>query len=252
MAWKVVAAYFSPTGGTRTAALALARAFGAPVEEIDLSAPGGERRRLGEELLLVAAPVFSGRIPAEVAARLQRLQGEGTKTVTLAVYGNRAYEDALLELNDLVEEQNFEVVASAAVVAQHSILPELAAGRPDKKDCLELAAFAGRVLEKLERGDCTPFEVPGNRPYRAVGAPSEPPEAGERCVRCGRCAGECPAGAIDPERPGETDASKCIRCMRCVARCPERARELPGQVQGRIRQKLEPFLGVRRKNEFFC
>ena len=248
---KIVAAYFSPTGGTRAAALATARAFGAPVEELDLSAREGEERRLETELAVVAVPVFGGRIPGVAAGRLRRLSGERTRAVALAVYGGRAYEDALLELSDLLEERGFQVTAAAAAVAQHSILPELAAGRPDGDDCMELTAFAARVREKLMRGDDSPCAVPGNRPYRQWTPSPEVPEADGRCVRCGKCAGECPVGAIDPGRPERTDRERCIGCMRCVARCPVQARALPREMRERLRQKLTPFLGVRRENEFF-
>ena len=248
---KVVAAYFSPTGGTRRAVLALAEAFGAPVEEIDLSTPEGKNYELGREIVIVAAPVFGGRVPEVMLQRLQRLQGENTSAVTLAVYGNRAYEDALLELNDRLGERHFRVIASAAVVAQHSILPELAAGRPDEEDCEELSAFAARVRDKTVRGDTTPCEVPGNRPYRAWSPSPIVPEADERCVRCGRCARACPTEAIDPKRPERTNSGRCMRCMRCVANCPTGARNLPPQMREGLRQKLGAFLEVRQKNEFF-
>ena len=65
-------------------------------------------------------------IPSVVREKIKTLAGEGKKAVTIAVYGNRAYEDALLEMNDILIQGGFTVIASAAFVAQHSIVPEVA------------------------------------------------------------------------------------------------------------------------------
>lgn len=102
----VWAIYFSPTGGTKKAAFYLAESLGKEVKEVDLSAPdfnGAEFKK--DDLVIVAAPAFGGRIPALMAERLKCTAGKGAAAVTAAVYGNRAYEDALVELNDALEEQ---------------------------------------------------------------------------------------------------------------------------------------------------
>lgn len=85
-------------------------------------------------LSIIALPVFGGRIPAFVAEKLKHIRAEKKKAATIVVYGNRAYEDALLELNNIAEESGFEIVASGAFVAQHSMCPEVGEGRPDEKD----------------------------------------------------------------------------------------------------------------------
>jgi flavodoxin len=115
----VWAIYFSPTGGTKKAAFYLAESLGKEVKEVDLSAPdfnGAEFKK--DDLVIVAAPAFGGRIPALMAERLKCTAGKGAAAVTAAVYGNRAYEDALVELNDALEEQGFEPFASVAVLAE--------------------------------------------------------------------------------------------------------------------------------------
>lgn len=40
-----------------------------------------------------------------------------------------------------------------------------------------------------------------------------------KCVHCGKCVGECPAGCIDLEA-GTIDNERCVRCMNCVSSCP--------------------------------
>ena len=137
--------YFSPTGGTKKVSDIFAAAIGKEVIWHDL----GDKQTLAEkpqgELIVVAAPVFAGRIPSVVREKIKTLAGEGKKAVTIAVYGNRAYEDALLEMNDILIQGGFTVIASAAFVAQHSIVPEVGAGRPDAEDIKEIRAFAETV-----------------------------------------------------------------------------------------------------------
>lgn len=65
--------------------------------------------------------------------------------MAVVVYGNRDYEDALLELHDILSENGFVVVAAGAFVARHSIFPDVAAGRPDRDDLDRMAEFAERV-----------------------------------------------------------------------------------------------------------
>ena len=77
------------------------------------------------------------------------------------------------------------------------------------------------------------------------------PQASEACNACGKCAQECPAGAIAAAHPAETDAEKCITCMRCVAVCPQRARALPETVLQMLGQKLAPFMEKRQENELY-
>ncbi len=159
--------YFSPTGGTKKTGEILCQGLSEEIHPVDL----GKRDQVAEipesELVVVAVPVFGGRIPALAADKLKSLEGKGKKAVTLAVYGTRAYEDALLELNDIMMERGFQILASAACIAQHSIVPAVGKGRPDEQDREEILKFAAKVLEKLEKGADCPVSVPGNHLYKA-------------------------------------------------------------------------------------
>ncbi len=242
---------FSPTGSTRKVADLLAAALSEQVTTHDL----GSKLPLNPaeaEVVLLAAPVYGGRIPALVAEKVQQLNGTGKKAITLVVYGNRAYEDALLELNDAAAAAGFTIVASGAFVAEHSFYRAVAAGRPDAQDAAELQAFAADILVKLaQTSECTPISVPGNRPYKAAMSLPVSPLFLPNCGSCGKCMRLCPTGAISRNAEGQlvTDAQKCILCLACVVCCPRKARILPPPMLATMEQKLSALIPLRRANE---
>ena len=133
----------------------------------------------------------------------------------MAVYGNRDYEDALLELNDIAADRGFHVVASCACIAQHSIASEVGKGRPDENDSAWIRDFAKRVEKKIESGEDDEFTVPGNHPYRDGSGKSVAPISLPACGMCGACAEACPVNAISFEADTVvTDPEKCIQIRR--------------------------------------
>ena len=102
--------YFSPTGTSKRIAVAIAGGIQVSSEHIDLTPPTArtqEFEKLHDELAVIAAPVYSGRIPSEAMYRLRRLRADDTPAVLVVVYGNRHYDDALVELRDLALELGF-------------------------------------------------------------------------------------------------------------------------------------------------
>lgn len=249
---QITVLHFSPTGGTRRAALLLAKGIAEQIQEIDLTQQQAPVCRFGAgDIVLAAAPVYGGRLPAFLTERLHACCGGGARAVAAAVYGGRAYEDALLEMGDLLAAQNFRVIASAALLAEHSIFHPLAAGRPDAQDAAQLAAFGARIADKLTAGEVAPPSVPGAHPYKSWGGMAAVPFATEDCTACGLCVRQCPAQAIAPDTPRETDAVRCIRCMRCVSQCPHQVRGLPAEVSAMLGKKLSPLLDERKENELY-
>lgn len=250
--------YFSPTGGTLKCANILCKAMALNTRHINL----GQQDFLTEppeaDLVVIAAPVFGGRLPRLVADRLRAYKGDEARVVTMVVYGTRAYEDALIELNDIAKSCGFDVVASAAVVAEHSIVREVGAGRPDADDKREITDFAKQVINKIEMLDKGEFcevaavEVPGNFPYKDGMKVAATPICMPGCVNCGQCAIVCPTGAISiSEGKIYTRLDRCMMCMACIAKCPNNARMLPTPVQAGTEEHLKHLVSVRRENEFY-
>ena len=220
---------FSPTGGTKRVADCLADALADQVTVVDLTDAETDFHKTvlrQQDIAVVAVPSYGGRVPAAAADRITALQGGGARALLVCVYGNRAYEDTLIELQDLAEQAGFRVIAGITAVAEHSILRQYAAGRPDAADRLQLTAFAEKLQQKIETGGINRPDFPGNRPYKKAGRTGLVPRAGKRCTRCGACAKACPVGAIDTGNPTKVDGSRCISCMRCISVCPQDARQL--------------------------
>jgi ferredoxin len=238
---KVKLVYFSPTGTTRRILEYISEGLEAPTEYIDLTHPNFTTKELApfrKELVIIGVPVYVGRVPTLAAKRLSQLKGNDTPAVLVVVYGNRAYEDALLELSDITSWLGFKPIAGGAFLAEHSFSSAevpIARGRPDEADKSKAVRFGDTVREKLlsasDLKNITPVSFPGNRPYRTYtpsgGRPQQPssPETIEdECTKCGECVEICPTGAITMGSNLETRKEACIRCHACVRVCPVGAR----------------------------
>ncbi len=268
---SVAAMYFSPTGTTRRVVARIAEALSGAIgcrrgpSHRDFTLPGArkERARFREgEIVVFGVPVHAGRVPKVLLDYVKTVQGNGALAIAVVVYGNRDYDDALIELSDLLEEGGFTVVAGAAFIGEHSYSSVLAQGRPDKDDLVLAEEFATRASTKLS-GD-VPIQkavVKGNRPYREF--PVSRNEKGERidpsrarpktssdCLECGTCVEVCPMGSIDPDDVSKIDGS-CIRCNACVKACPTEAKYFSDDHYLVVKRWLETHCTERRMPELF-
>lgn len=244
---------FSPTGGTEKAARLLCSAIASEINTIDLTDTRLEETELkntGSEAAVIAVPSYAGRVPTLAAERLKKIHTDKMPCILLCVYGNRAYEDTLVEAADLAAECGFEVIAAVSAVAEHSIIHKYASGRPDKTDAENLKAIGERILKKLSGDHTGAFNIPGNRPYRKANNVALVPKASDGCTSCGLCAEICPAGAIS-ETDMKANAEKCIGCMRCVTKCPHSARRINGALVSVAALAIKKECSVRKECELY-
>ena len=246
---KWIIANFSPTGGTKKVADAIAAGFCAPVVEMDLTKEDSSVTLGENDALMAVLPVYAGRAPQISLKRLSVLKANGQKAVAVVVYGNREFDDALLETKNALEAGGFQVIAAAAFIAEHSIVRSIAANRPDAEDKKIARQFAADVMVKMENP--TPVNVPGNMPYKELKPSEFHPAADETCVKCGVCAKQCPVGAIPLDDPSKTLGDVCINCMRCVETCPVSSRALPAPFAAGVTRMLNENAAGYKKPKVF-
>lgn len=251
--------YYSATFSTRRIVREIASQFEKPIKEYDITSdvPKNDVSLDSDgDLLIVGVPSYAGRVPEMAVQSLKRFLGNNTPAIIVCAYGNRAYDDTLIELKDIVEAHGFKLVSAAAVIAQHSIFPKMAEGRPDADDMEKLHEFAVNSKELLSQiskmSAVSRLMVKGNRPYRDTKPiPLHPEGSKSKCTSCHACAKMCPVGAISMEEPYKTNEKKCISCGRCIVVCPEHARHFGGLLYKTASWKFEKDYAEPKQPEFF-
>ena len=264
---RVVGAYFSPIGTTRRVVTCLARRLAdcwqAPVEFMDFTLPARRQEPLlfkKDDFVILGVPVYAGRVPNVLLKYLACVEANGAQAIPVVVFGNRAYDDALLELRDILSRAGALPVAAAAVVGEHSFSRVLGQGRPDARDLMEVEEFAGRVAAGMSSFDISPVNVPGNpnpvyfTPKDANGhpIPFKPiiPRTSDACNACKWCVAHCPMGSISADNPAEI-IGPCIKCCACVKGCPQGAKYFDDEGYLHHLRELEKKYAARHPNEFF-
>ena len=270
---KVRAVYFSATGTTAkiTEFIAgeISRLICAEYEITDFTLPSAREESLSfgsNELVIFGLPVYAGRVPNVLLKYLRKTQGNDALAVPVVLYGNRNYDDALIELRDLLEKGNLHTIAAAAFVGEHSFSDTLAKGRPDEADMTKAALFAGDIAAALKKADGKPLRGPVSvkgspEPYRGYYQPRDrkgnpvdilkvKPLTNDSCIDCKLCARICPMGSISFENFREFTGI-CIKCGACVKKCPVGAKYYEDEGFLYHKRELEEGLPDRAEPELF-
>lgn len=269
---KINTLYFSPTETTKRIVAGIAAGISkemakeiSAVNTTDFTLPGVRKETAlfsKEDLVVVGVPVYAGRVPNVLLKYLNTIQGNGAKAIAVVVYGNRNYDDALIELKDLLVLNGFNVVAAGAFIGEHSFSKILAKDRPDAHDMEIVNDFARQIIHKLKtQVKIENVVVKGNSSYRKYYMPKSKdgspvdirkvtPKTNSDCIDCKLCVEVCPMGSIDYE-----DVSKlngiCIKCGACLKKCPVQAKYYDSEDYLRHKYELEIDFAARREPELF-
>lgn len=270
---KVWGMYFTGTGTTEKVVThigkKIAEKLGVEYEDYDFTLPKVrkvEKSFTEEDLVVFGTPVIAGRVPNLLLKYLDTLKGNGALAVPVVLYGNRNFDDALIELRNILKDKGMKPIAGGAFIGEHSFSKILGAGRPDAKDMEIASTFAENIFEKVTGKDFDPeklIEVKGETPIRFYYQPRDskgnsidirkvkPKTNMELCNKCGLCASICPLGSINPEDPSDVFGI-CMKCCACVKRCPNGAKYYDDENYLYHQHELESqYAPTRREPELF-
>jgi ferredoxin len=262
--------FFSPTGTTKKIVTGITERISEKIGNeiainyIDYTSPEVRTKPVEfteKDILIIGVPVYAGRVPNVLLKYLETINGKGGLAIPVVVYGNRNYDDALIELKDILEFHGFKVIAGGAFIGEHSFSNTLAKNRPDDRDMELCDLFADKICTKIAYQDESQITVKGNKPYRKYYMPKDrddnpvdirkvTPKTNSQCINCKLCVTLCPMGSIDSE-----DVSKfkgiCIKCGACVKKCPSQARYYDDKDYLRHKEELEIEFASRKEPELF-
>ena len=261
---KVTSIYFSPTQSTRKIVQTIASKISDKATELlDLTLPAADKEEVAEintDLAIIGVPVYGGRVPLTAVNRLKKIKVDNVPAVIVVVYGNRHYDDALLELHELAVNCGFKPIAGGAFIAEHSFSLEqypIAKSRPDMFDLGEAESFAESLVKRYATGavprQLTSEDLPGNYPYIArKPSPSFAPETDkEKCGNCRKCVVICPTGAISKRDNSITNIDMCILCGACIKVCENDARSMNHPAFLATAKRISTNFNTRRVPELF-
>lgn len=272
MYFKISTLLFSATGTTKKAVLELADRLKnnydlkSDINIIDFTSPTARKKEVkfdSNDIVIVGVPVYAGRVPNVLLKFLNSIKGNRAVAIALVVYGNRHYDDALLELKEILVSDEFRVAAAGAFIGEHSFSKTLAEGRPDNTDILKIHEFADSIYKKLSENDTSDnLTVKGNKPYRPYYKPKN--DSGDSvdirkvvpktnvsvCNDCKLCAEICPMASIDYEDTSKLNGI-CIKCCACIKSCPTEAKYFDDEDYLRHKRELEAECSTRREPEIF-
>lgn len=269
--FKINTLFFSPTGTTRKVATYLSKELSynfclqEDIINFDITLVGEREKEIlfdKNDIVIIGVPVYAGRVPNILLKYLDSINGNGAIAIAVVLYGNRNYDDALIELKDILLNCNFKVVAAGAFIGEHSFSKTLAKNRPDENDLIIISDFAKKIYNIiLNIKEYQLFNVIGNRPYRNYYKPKDKddnfvdirkvqPKTNKNCINCKLCVDVCPMGSIDYDDVSILNGI-CIKCGACIKKCPVQAKYFDDANYLKHKHELEIEFAERREIEIF-
>ena len=265
--------FFSATGTTEKVvtgvAKTLAKLNNAECKFYSFNLPEARTRKLTfskEDLVILGIPVYAGRVPNLLSPFIrEKVFGNATLATPITLFGNRSYDDALIELRNIMQKNGFCPVSAGAFVGEHSFSTILGAGRPDADDMAladQLAQETAKIVRSISAPPTEAVSVRGNEPVGPFYVPrdrsgnplnilkAKPKTDTAKCLDCGLCRNICPMGSIDPANVGEIPGV-CIKCGACIKKCPAQAKYFDDKGYLYHRQDLEYTYSRRAGVELF-
>lgn len=268
---KINSIYFSATGSTKKIVKTITNKLSNEKnnfkfhKEYDITLVKNRKNIISfrkDDIVVVGLPVYAGRVPNVLVNYLKTINSNGAMAIPVVVYGNRNYDDGLIELKDILEADGFKVIGGGAFIGQHSFSKIIAKDRPDQSDIIIVNEFVERIIEKIDRNEIIEdLIVKGNTPYRKHYMPKdeygEPvdirkvkPKTKIDCTDCKICATNCPMASISIEKVEEIKGI-CIKCCACIKSCPVNAKYFDDINYLRHKEELEIELVERKQPEIF-
>ena len=265
--------YFSATGTTEKivgrVAQTTAVLMGAEYRPYSFTLPRARTQKLTfskEDLVVMGVPVYAGRVPNVLLPYIRdNISGNGALATPITLYGNRDYDDALIELRNIMQENGFFAISAGAFVGEHSFSVVLAAGRPDDDDmalAVRLGEETARKAQTMAYPPADAIHVAGGEPIRPYYSPrdrlgnpinmlkAKPKTDISKCTDCGKCSSICVMGSIDPDDASEVSGI-CIKCCACIKMCPTHAKYFDDKGYVYHKQELEDVYKRRAAVELF-
>lgn len=250
---EVYGIYFSPTGTSKKNVMSIMEGIDENTHCIDITVPGLPNKTTftKEDVVVFGGPVYGGRLFKEQVKRMQIFKGNQTPCIITVTYGNRDYDDALIEMFDVVSTLGFIPIAGAGMVAKHTY-GHIQEHRPDQKDLADNQNFGKNVKAKIKAKQYDLVNIPGHRPYKDGGNGGHfiPTSKHTICTKCGMCAKLCPMQAISHE-DFTIDPNTCISCFRCIQVCPVQAKVMEGKEYIEFASMFTKKLATPKENQYF-
>jgi NAD-dependent dihydropyrimidine dehydrogenase PreA subunit/protein involved in ribonucleotide reduction len=269
---NINAMYFSPTETTKKTVSFIGKKISekqgdsASFKTIDFTLPEVRKEKpefTKDDFLIIGVPVYAGRVPNVLLDYLNSIEGNGAYAAAVVLYGNRNFDDALIELRDILISNGFTIIAGGAFIVQHSFSRTLGDNRPDDSDMEMAAEFAEKIYCKLSQTNLKSIEVKGNKPYRPYYVVLDktnkpvydfkkikPKTNEEECIDCKICVEACPMGSIDNDNVAVVPGI-CIKCCACIKKCPVNAKYFDDKDFIDHKKDLEKKYKKRREPEIF-